>query len=152
MHYPETAFRMFICVVLTCLFAAATTFADTVVPKAQPKTGRTFTPPLSERIPDAIKALPTLGTLTWATHQLPWVGEGPGEGISGIGMVEIDGIIYVVGGFIPGGDETDDQVSRRTSRWTWSYNPATTAWTRLADAPIRRPRASLSGPRRVCGL
>ncbi len=125
---------------LVALFVAlsATAFAADPTPKAQPKKGRTVTPPLSENLPEALRSLPVFGTITWETHQLPWVGAGPDEGISGIGMVEIDGILYVVGGFIPGGDETDDAVSKRTSRWTWSYDPATSKWTRLSDAPIRR--------------
>ncbi len=112
--------------------------AQAQVPRAQPKEGRTFTAPLSERIPEQISTLPEFGTISWTTTQLPWVGEGPYEGISGTGMVEIDGIIYVVGGFIPGSDGTDETTSNRTSRSMWSYDTKDKTWTQLADAPFRR--------------
>ena len=106
--------------------------------KAQPKDGKSFTPPLSERIPESVSALPRFGGITWETTALPWVGEGPYDGISGAGMAEINGVIYVVGGFIPGGDGSGDSASRRTSRWTMAYDPGTQRWTRLAHAPFRR--------------
>ncbi len=135
--YPRIPHRLLI-LSATIVLISFTGYGETTTVKAQPKKGRTVTPPLSENVPAALRSLPVFGTIAWETHQLPWVGEGPDEGISGIGMVEIDGIIYLVGGFIPGGDETDDTVSKRTSRWTWSYNPATKTWTRMADAPVRR--------------
>ena len=106
--------------------------------KAVPKKGNTFAPPLSENLPDAYATLPGFGAITWETTKLPWVGEGPYEGISGMGMVVSDGIIYLCGGFIPGGDGSGDSASHRTSRWTWQYDPATDTWTQLPDAPIRR--------------
>ena len=123
--------------ILGALLFGTTALADEVA-KAEPKAGRTVTPPLSARVPKAISELPRFGAITWKTTQLPWVGEGPDEGISGTGMVEIDGKIYVVGGFIPGGDEVKDDPSYRTSRWTWRFDPATDEWARMADAPIRR--------------
>ncbi|MCF6287468.1 MAG: hypothetical protein L3K26_20140 [Candidatus Hydrogenedentes bacterium] len=119
-------------------FALMQPSAGAEVAKAQPKKGKTFAPTLSTSIPEEITALPSFGTITWKTTQLPWVGEGPYEGISGAGMVKIDGKIYVVGGFIPGSDGTDDATSNRTSRWTWRYDPETQQWSQMTDAPIRR--------------
>lgn len=106
--------------------------------KAQPKEGRTVTPPLSERIPEAVSSLPRFGAIAWEVTHMPRVGEGPYEGISGMGMVEIGGKIYVAGGFIPGGDDSGDTASHKTSRWTWRYDPAAKDWTPMADMPFRR--------------
>lgn len=125
-------------VTLLVALTASATHAQTI--PALPKTGKTVTPPLSTRLPDAVTTLPNFGTITWETTHLPWVGEGPYDGISGIGMVEIDGLIYVVGGFNPGGDGSDD-ISHRTSRWTRRYDPTSGEWTALADAPFRREYA-----------
>jgi hypothetical protein len=105
---------------------------------AQPKKGKTVDPPLSASPPTEYTSLPFFGTITWETRLLPWVEEGPYGGISGMAMVDHGGKIYLVGGFIPAGDETKDEESRRTSRWTWMFDPVTDAWTRLADAPMRR--------------
>jgi hypothetical protein len=126
------------------LFPAA---APAETEKAQPKNGRSFTPPLSARVPAEITDLPRFGAIDWTVTQLPWVGEGPYEGISGAGMVAIGGQIYVVGGFIPGGDGSGDEASHRTSRWTWRYDPATGEWRQMADAPFRSEytRAIASG-------
>lgn len=105
---------------------------------AVPKKGRTVDPPLSADLPDAFTKLPVFGSIEWKTGRLPWVDEGPYAGVSGMATAVHDGQIYVVGGFIPGGDETDDQVSRRTSRWAWVFNPADGSWKRLPNAPHRR--------------
>ena len=108
------------------------------VEKAQPKKGKTHAPPLSENLPDSVRSLSVFGSIQWETHQLPWVEEGPDAGISGMAMVAREGKIYVCGGFIPGGDGSDDKASHRTSRGTWMYDPVDMTWTQLPDAPIRR--------------
>ncbi len=136
---PNSSRRLFAALFITALsMVLAQPFVQADIAKAQPKKGKTFAPTLSANIPEEITALPSFGAITWETTQLPWVGEGPYEGISGAGMVEIGGKIYVVGGFIPGSDGTDDTTSNRTSRWTWRYDPDTREWVQLADAPIRR--------------
>ncbi len=106
--------------------------------KAVPKEGKSVDPPLSEISSDEVKSVPILGAIEWQTTELPWVEQGPDAGISGVGMVAHEGKIYVIGGFIPGGDETDDAASRRTSRWTWRFDPEVGEWERLPDAPVRR--------------
>jgi len=94
--------------------------------------------PLSKRPPEAIVKLPSFGRIEWEVRRLPFVAEGPYAGISGAGMTVVDGRIYVCGGFIPGGDETQDKASRRTSRWAHCYDPQTEKWQRLPDLPGRR--------------
>ena len=49
----------------------------------------------------------------------------------------VDGRIYLAGGFIPAGDETQD-IGRRTSRWAHRYDPKTDEWTALPHLPARR--------------
>ncbi|MCA9425591.1 MAG: hypothetical protein KC994_10985, partial [Candidatus Omnitrophica bacterium] len=115
-------------------FAVAT--KEPVLP-APPKDGVEVDPPLSADLPEDYSSLPLFGSIEWETQRLPWVEEGPYAGISGVAMAVHDGKIYVVGGFIPGGDETEDAASRRTSRWTWVYDPNSGSWDRLADAPFR---------------
>ena len=110
----------------------------TAVDRAKPKKGKTVAPPLSEAPSAAFTALPKFGTITWEVGELPWVGEGPDEGVSGMGLVAHDGKLLLCGGFIPGGDGSTGTASRRTSRWTWCYDPKDGAWARLADAPFRR--------------
>jgi len=134
----ETFYRAvtFLFALLMAFASFAATAAET--PKAQPKEGRPFTPPLSERVPEALSSLPSFGTITWETTHMPQVGEGPYAGISGTGMVEIGGRIYIAGGFIPGADGSGDEKSQKTSRWTFCYDPATKSWTQLADMPFRR--------------
>ncbi len=105
---------------------------------APPKKGVRVNPPLSANPPRAYLDLDLFASIQWKTQKLPWVDEGPYAGISGTAMVVHAGKIYVVGGFIPGGDETDDSASRRTSRWCWVYDPQNDRWSRLPDAPIRR--------------
>lgn len=105
---------------------------------APPKKGVEVAPPLSADLPAAYTQLPSLGSIHWEVRRLPWVEEGPYAGISGMAMTTHDGKIYVVGGFIPGGDETSKKLSRRTSRWAWRYDPQSDEWSRLADAPFRR--------------
>jgi N-acetylneuraminic acid mutarotase len=92
---------------------------------------------LSKEMPEALAALPVFGTIDWTVKELPFIGRGPHEGLSGAGMAVVDGKIYLAGGFIPGGDETED-AGRRTSRWAHVYDPATDRWTRLPDLPERR--------------
>ncbi len=124
--------------VMLCAFFLSLSLEASSSTIALPKKGKEHTPPLSKRIPESVSSLSLFGRIEWKTTMLPWVGEGPYEGISGSGMVAIEGKIYVVGGFIPGGDESGDDVSGRTSRWLWCFDPENSQWTRLPDAPIRR--------------
>lgn len=105
---------------------------------APPKQGVTVAPPLSADPPPEYQNLPLWGTIDWTTRRLPWVDEGPYAGISGAAMTTDGKSLYVAGGFIPGGDETDDQASRRTSRWAWTFNANNDRWTQLANMPFRR--------------
>ncbi len=93
---------------------------------------------LSKDIPAWVTKLPSFGTIEWTVKTLPFVSQGPRGGISGAGMVAIDGQIYLMGGFIPAGDETGDSPTGRTSRWTHRYDPKSDRWTRLPDMPGRR--------------
>jgi len=101
---------------------------------------------LSKEMPASVKELPVFGRIEWTVKELPFVEKGPHGGISGAGMVAVEGKIYLMGGFIPAGDETED-VSRRTSRWAYCYDPNTDQWTRLPDLPGRREytRAAVFG-------
>ena len=108
---------------------------------APPKKGVTVAPPISADPPPAYTDLPSFGSIAWETHRLPWVDDGPDAGISGVAMATHGGKIFVVGGFIPGGDETGDPISRRTSRWTWVYDPA-------GNSAHRYPPRDVAGPRR----
>lgn len=118
------------------LAIAGPDMADTAL-KAEPKRGVSVDPPLSAAIPDAIHALPRFGSIDWVVDALPWVEAGPYAGISGAGMVEHGGKIYVFGGFIPGGDGSGDTASHRTSRGAWRFDPAQDAWDQLPDMPVR---------------
>lgn len=124
-------------ILLLASIAAAAPPNKSVEP-APPKKGVSIAPPLSADIPAAYSDLPSFGSIEWDTERLPWVEEGPYKGISGAAMVVHHGKFYVVGGFIPGGDETNDTASRRTSRWAWEYDPVADSWKRLPDAPVRR--------------
>jgi hypothetical protein len=126
---------LYFLLVVGSLMASGEIMAETY--KAEPKKGDTFDPPLSERVPTDVSALPVFGSIEWKITHVPWVEEGPYAGVSGAGMVEIDNQIYVYGGFIPAGDGSDD-ISRGTSRWTWRYNPDKQSWDQLPDAPMRR--------------
>lgn len=100
--------------------------------------GRTTpVPRVSDNPPAAFTALPEFGSIDWTVKKLPWVAEGPHGGISGMPMVEREGRIYAIGGFIPAGDGTNDPQAR-TSRWVWRYDPAKDSWERLPDLPARR--------------
>jgi len=123
---------------LTITCCESLSAADDHVEPAPPKKGFTPAPPLSADLPEAYSQLPKFGAIEWKTEQLPWVKEGPYAGISGVAMDVHDGRIVVVGGFIPGGDETDDRASRKTSRWAWIYDTDSGEWTRLENAPDRR--------------
>ena len=92
---------------------------------------------LSQEMPDAVKALPIFGTIEWIGKRMPLIEPGPHAGVSGAGIVAANGRIYVMGGFIPAGDETE-HPSRRTSRWVHQYDPAFDRWTKLPDLPARR--------------
>lgn len=110
---------------------------------APPKSDKPVIPPLSTSLPKEYEQLPLFGRIEWTVTQMPWVSAGPYEGISGIGMVELDGMIYVMGGFIPGGDGSESAGSpyhrhTRTSRWCRRYDPATDRWSELPDLPVRR--------------
>ena len=107
---------------------------------AQAQRNKWATPPyvpLSKKTPDIVTQLPSFGRIEWTVEAIPWVAKGPGAGISGAGVVLLDGHIYVMGGFIPGGDETKDG-DRRTSRWAYRYEITTAEWTRLPNVPGRR--------------
>ncbi|QDU47341.1 N-acetylneuraminate epimerase precursor [Symmachiella dynata] len=129
---------IFLLVLLATQLSVKILAAEEKVEPAPPKKGVQPAPPLSADPPDAYSQLPTFGTIKWETTKLPWVEEGPYAGISGVAMDVHNGKIVVAGGFIPGGDETDDRTSRKTSRWCWVYDPATDKWSQLADAPDRR--------------
>jgi N-acetylneuraminic acid mutarotase len=92
---------------------------------------------LSKEMPPAVAALPVFGTINWTEKEMPLIAPGPHAGVSGFGMVVVGGQIYVLGGFIPGGDETDEP-SRRTSRWAHRYDPKSGRWSKLPQLPGRR--------------
>ena len=93
---------------------------------------------LSQNMTPAVKALPSLGSVEWTLKRIPFIDDSPRAGISGAGMCAVDGQIYLLGGFIPAGDDSDNRASRRTSKWAHQYNPARQTWTRLPDMPARR--------------
>ncbi len=123
---------------LMLFLCACVQAADDSVPPAPPKPGRTVDPPLSADVPAEWSQLPLFGTITWETLHLPWVEAGPGAGISGVAMAAHGNRIIVAGGFIPGGDQTSDSNSGRTSRWTWMLDTTSGSWQQLADCPVRR--------------
>ncbi len=92
---------------------------------------------MSKEMPESVKALPVFGEIEWTVKELPFIAKGPHAGISGAGMVVVDGLIYLAGGFIPAGDGTQD-LGYRTSRWAHRYDPKTDEWTPLPDMPARR--------------
>ena len=89
----------------------------------KPPTKKVSLPPTSKVSFPAAQNLPSFGAIDWKAEEIPFVPDGPGAGISGAAMVVLNGKIYIAGGFIPAGDETDDKQSRRTSRWTFCYDP-----------------------------
>ena len=103
--------------------------------------------PMSEQLAPALAALPSFGKIEWKLERLPFVPPGPQGGISGVAIAAVDGKLYMAGGYIPGGDETADRASRETSRWAYSYDPATHTWNKLPDLPARReyPRGLTDG-------
>jgi N-acetylneuraminic acid mutarotase len=92
---------------------------------------------LSREMPEAVKALPVFGEIIWTVKELPFIPKGPHGGVSGAGMVVVEGKIYFAGGFIPEGDGTQE-AGYRTSRWAHRYDPAADQWTQLPDLPARR--------------
>lgn len=92
---------------------------------------------------DLLDALPVFGKIEWTLTEMPHVAPGPKGGVSGHGLAAVDGHLYLMGGFIPRGDETKED-GFRTSRWVHRYSPAEDAWTRLADMPERREYIDLA--------
>lgn len=92
---------------------------------------------LSKEMPVDLQVLPVFGQIEWTVKELPFIGKGPHAGISGAGMAAVGGQIYLAGGFIPAGDETQD-LGRRSSRWAHRYDPTTGQWSELPDLPARR--------------
>lgn len=92
---------------------------------------------LSKEMPPELKALPVFGRIEWTVKDLPFIEKGPHGGISGAGMAVVQGQIYLVGGFIPAGDGTQD-LGHRSSRWAHRYDPKTDQWTQLPHLPARR--------------
>lgn len=92
---------------------------------------------------DLVDALPVFGSIHWDLAEIPHVAPGPKGGISGHGLSAVDGQLYLIGGFIPRGDETTDD-GFRTSRWVYRYSPATGMWSRLPDLPQRREYIDLA--------
>lgn len=93
---------------------------------------------LSKNMTPEVQALPHCGIIDWKLDRIPFIDARPNAGISGAGMVVVDGRIYLLGGFIPAGDGSSDRASHRTSRWVYRYDPPTKEWTRLPDLPERR--------------
>lgn len=92
---------------------------------------------LSKEMPAELQALPVFGQIEWTVKELPFIAKGPHGGISGAGMAVVEGKLYLAGGFIPAGDETQD-LGRRTSRWAHRYDPKTDQWMQLTHLPARR--------------
>lgn len=92
---------------------------------------------LSKEMPEEVQRLPVFGRIEWKMQKMPFIAPGPHGGVSGSGMVVVDGKIYHVGGFIPAGDGSDE-AGNRTSRWAYVYDPQDGAWARLPDMPARR--------------
>ncbi|MBN2377450.1 MAG: hypothetical protein JXD22_13695 [Sedimentisphaerales bacterium] len=95
-------------------------------------------PPIKKVSFPPAQNLPSFGVIDWKAEKIPFVPDRPGAGISGAAIVILKGKIYIAGGFIPAGDETDDKQSRCTSRWTFCYDPQTKKWTKLPNMPGRR--------------
>ena len=126
-------------IVTGLIFSLMVEFSCGIEQSNSPSPGVPASPaPLSQKTPTALRELPSFGKIEWTLNKIPFVAKGPNGGISGMGMVVHDGLIYLMGGFIPAGDETDDLASRRTSRWTHRYDPKSKKWTRLPDMPGRR--------------
>jgi len=120
------------------LLQAASTLAvaqEKALPEAIQKAG--IVEAMSRNMPPSVKDLPVFGSIDWTVKELPFVGKGPRQGISGMGMVAAQGRIYLIGGFIPGGDGTHD-LAHRTSRWAFQYSPGSDRWEKLPDLPARR--------------
>ena len=123
----------------TSYLAVVVILVDTAVAVAQPE--KWSDPPyiqLSKNMTPDVRDLPSLGSIDWTLMRIPFIDDSPRAGISGAGMCAVDGRIYLLGGFIPAGDGSDDQASRRTSKWAYRYDPASRKWTRLPDMPARR--------------
>lgn len=95
---------------------------------------------LSQRDAAYVNSLPVLGSIEWTLHKIPFVEEGPDAGISGAAVVRRNDTIYLAGGFIPNGDETNEPA-RRTSRWAYRYKIDAGVWERLPNMPGRKEYA-----------
>ncbi len=92
---------------------------------------------LSKEMSAEIQALPVFGEIQWTVKSLPFIDQGPHGGISGMGMAEVGGKVYMAGGFTPSGDDTGEAWNR-SSRLAYSYDPQKNEWVRLPDLPARR--------------
>ena len=92
---------------------------------------------LSKEMPEQVRELPNFGRIDWRVTTMPFIKAGPHAGVSGAGMVALDGSIYFLAGFIPAGDGTD-HASYRTSRWVHRFDSLTGRWSQLPDLPGRR--------------
>ncbi len=90
---------------------------------------------------ESVLALPVFGKIRWSRHEIPLIQLGPRGGISGFGFVAAGGRLFLIGGYIPAGDDTLDQ-GNRTSKWVLSYDPTAGTWTRCPDLPDRREYGS----------
>ncbi len=98
------------------------------------------TPPyitLSQRDAPYVNALPILGKVEWTLSHLDFIEAGPTAGISGAALVHRGNSLFLAGGFIPNGDETNE-LSRRTSRWAFRYDLRTRQWHKITNMPGRK--------------
>lgn len=92
---------------------------------------------LSKKIPSPVKELPVFGSIEWTVKELPFVAKGPHGGISGAGMVVVDGQLYLLDGV------TWTATARQRLAEALCYDPSQNQWKRLADFPI--PMSGWSG-------
>lgn len=84
----------------------------------------------------ALQNLPVFGRISWQAGKLPFVGDGPRAGISGMGMCAAGDKIFLAGGFIRKGDGSQD-VNRKSAKWVYAYDIKTARWQQLPDLPER---------------
>lgn len=90
---------------------------------------------------ESTKNLPVFGRINWTRSEIPMIQPGPRGGISGFGFVATDDRLFLIGGYIPAGDDTPEK-GNRTSRWVLAYDINSKEWTRIADLPDRREYGS----------
>ena len=90
---------------------------------------------------ESVRTLPVFGKIRWSRHDIPLIQLGPRGGISGFGFVAARDRLFLIGGYIPAGDETLER-GNRTSKWVLSYDPMAKTWARCADLPDRREYGS----------